>query len=268
MVEIKSLPLNDINLGERLREIEEDHAQAIAASISEVGLLSPITVRATPASKGGKFTLVTGAHRFRAHQILDAEHIDVILVKADSAEAQVLEITENLFRNELSVIDRAVFVQKLRELWEDRNGAIKSGRPENNGVNFTLLSAGGFSSHVADRLGISKESAKLIDRLARHLHPELKSALRGTPVADNQSALLKLAKLEPAMQRRAAIGWRETGDIKQVFRLLQNKAAPELSADEQTFSKLADLWARANDEIKRRFWLHINTDIDSDEDAA
>jgi ParB family chromosome partitioning protein len=260
MAEIKTIAISDINVGERLREIEEDHAKVIASSISEIGLQSPITVRPTPASKGGKYTLVMGAHRLRGAQIAGLAEIDAFIVKADGRQAQLLEISENLFRNELSVIDRAVFVQKYRELWEEENGEIKAGRPEENRANLAQFPTGSFSEHVAERLGVSERSAKRLDQLARHLHPELKSALRGTSIADNQSVLLKLAKMEPAQQRRAAIGWRQTSDIKQVFRLLQDKPTHEPDESERLLAKLIDIWERASPATRAAFLDHINRD--------
>ena len=266
MAEIKSIAIKDINIGERLREIEEDHAQAIAASIREVGLLSPIVVRPTPAAKGGKFTLVAGAHRLRAIQIIGLDDIDAMVVKADGRQAQLLEINENLFRNELSVIDRALFVQKYRELWEDENGEInaKGGRPKNS-AKLAEFSERVFSKHVADRLGVSKRTAERLDSLARHLHPDLKKVLRGTPVADNQSALLKLAKMDPAKQRQAAIGWRATSDLKQVFKLLQDTPVTPSNDAEKILSKLVDLWERATPQVRSAFLSHID---DSKAEAA
>ncbi|MEP5803889.1 MAG: ParB N-terminal domain-containing protein, partial [Roseobacter sp.] len=126
MAEFKSLPLSKIIVADRLREVEEDHALVIAGSIAEYGLMNPITVRATPRAKGGSYTLVAGAHRLRAAELLALETIDCVVLKADQPEAQLLEVSENLHRNELSVIDRAVFVLKYRELWEARNGEIKT----------------------------------------------------------------------------------------------------------------------------------------------
>lgn len=271
MAEIKTIAINDINVGERLREIEEDNAKVIAASIAEIGLQSAITVRPTPASKAGKYTLVIGGHRLRAAQLVGLTDIDAFIVKADSRQAQLLEISENLFRNELSVIDRAVFVQKYRELWEEENGEIARGGDQKSKGKVYPLIQGGFVSHVADRLGVSKESAKLLDRIARNLHQELKSALRGTSIADNQSTLLKLAKMEPAQQRRAAIGWRETRDIQQVFKLLQDKPVEHVDEDEKLFSKLVDLWERAPGKVMVRFLEHIGApamEIEEEEDAA
>ena len=65
------IAITDIAVPERLRAVEEEHAIAIAQSIVEHGLINPITVRATPAAKGGKYTLVAGAHRLRATVLND-----------------------------------------------------------------------------------------------------------------------------------------------------------------------------------------------------
>ena len=111
----KSIPLADILVPERLRTVDEDHALAIQASIVEHGLLNPVTVRQTPNGKHG-YTLVAGAHRYRAIELLDEKEIDAIVVKADADEAVLIEIEENLFRNDLSVMDRAVFVQTYRDV--------------------------------------------------------------------------------------------------------------------------------------------------------
>ncbi|WP_273758479.1 chromosome partitioning protein [Bartonella sp. AU55XJBT] len=46
--------------------------------------------------------------------------------------AALLEVAENLFRNELSVIDRALFVQTYRELWEKKYGEIQRGGDHGN----------------------------------------------------------------------------------------------------------------------------------------
>lgn len=257
MAELKSISISDIHIGERLREIDEDHAQAIALSIGEIGLQSPIQVRPTPAQKGGKFTLVAGGHRLRGCQIAGLTEIDAFVVKADGRQAQLLEIAENLFRNDLSVIDRAIFVQQYRALWEEERGEIKAGRPSQKSDHGDPIFSGGFSAHVADRLGISEPSAKRLGTIAARLHPELRSALRHTLVADQTTMLLKLAKMEPAMQRRAAIAYRDLGDIKEALTLISDKRPVEKSPDEILFEKLVDLWSRSNAGVKASFLSHI-----------
>ncbi|SBW14705.1 hypothetical protein BR10RB9215_C11543 [Brucella sp. 10RB9215] len=264
MAEFKRIAIADIVVSDRLRAVEEDHAQAIALSITEHGLLNPVTVRFTPNAKGGKYTLIAGAHRLRAVEINGDDEIDALIVEADKTEAALQEITENLFRNELSVIDRAAFVKSYRELWEEKHGAINplGGRPKNSENISQLFGGVSFSEHVADRLGVSKRSIEFLNKIAQHLHPDVRDAVRGTDIADNQSALLKLAKLEPAMQRRAAIAFREEGDIKRALQLIDDTpraVAPDRQA--VIFSTFVKLWDDASPETQARILAHIGAVI-------
>lgn len=264
MAEFKRIPIDQIAVPERLRAVEEEHAIAIAKSIVAHGLLTPIAVRATPASKVGPYTLVAGAHRLRATRINGDHEIEAVIVDADKAEAQLMEIAENLFRNELSVMDRAVFVATYRDVWELKHGVIRSGPkgnqgqvvPNSTGNIVDLIAAeaeAGFAQHVADRLGVSARSVKRLNLISRHLHADLRAAVRGTALADNQSALLKLAKMEPAKQRQAALGLRSEGpDLKRVLTLVEG-AKPKLSKDDAAFDALVSAWSRATDRVRQRF---------------
>lgn len=267
MAEFKTIRIDQIVIPERLRAVEEEHALAISQSIVEHGLLNPITVRSTPAAKGGNCTLVAGAHRLRAMQLLDEAEIDATVVDADKHESQLIEITENLFRNELSVIDRAIFVLTYREVWEQKYGKIEAGRPKR--VNITQLiseeAKAGFAKHVADRMGMSKEALKLLDRISRNLHPDVRSAVRGTPVADNQAALLKLAKLEPTKQRQAAQAFKQEGDLKRALDLVNDKPAVKIDKQAALLSILIDAWDRASEATKAQFMSHAGLGVAGEE---
>ncbi|GAA5098128.1 hypothetical protein GCM10023260_08310 [Bartonella acomydis] len=76
--------------------------------------------------------MIAGAHRLRAAELLGYGAIEAVVVQADKENAALLEVAENLFRNELSVIDRALFVQTYRELWEKKYGEIKVGGDGSN----------------------------------------------------------------------------------------------------------------------------------------
>lgn len=263
----KSIPLKDILVPERLRTVDEDHALAIQASIVEHGLLNAVTVRQTPNGERG-YTLVAGAHRFRAIQLLDEEKVDAVVVKADANEAVLIEIEENLFRNDLSVMDRAVFVQTYRDVWEKTRGEInpKGGRPRNrdNLSQFSgspvdtiaMEATNGFSVACADRLGVSPKAIMRLNRIAQNLPREVRSAISGTPIADNQSQLLKLAKLHPAKRAKAHVAIRESnGDFKAAIDLLEppvKKPDPEL----QILSRLIDSWERAKPATRKKFLAH------------
>ncbi|WP_375627414.1 ParB/RepB/Spo0J family partition protein [Bartonella sp. PS17NMGDW] len=132
MAQFQKLALDVIVVPERIRPVDDEHAKALAQSMAREGLMNPITVRHTPNAKEGNYTLIAGAHRLRAAELLGYSDIDAVVVQADKDNAALLEVAENLFRNELSVIDRALFVQTYRELWEKKYGEIKRGGDGSN----------------------------------------------------------------------------------------------------------------------------------------
>ncbi|AGF75729.1 hypothetical protein BVwin_06070 [Bartonella vinsonii subsp. berkhoffii str. Winnie] len=132
MARFQEIALDLIVVPERIRPVDDEHAKALAQSMAREGLMNPITVRHTPNAKEGHYTLIAGAHRLRAAELLGYGAIEAVVVQADKENAVLLEVAENLFRNELSVIDRALFVQTYRELWEKKYGEIKRGGDGSN----------------------------------------------------------------------------------------------------------------------------------------
>ncbi|VEJ45304.1 ParB/RepB/Spo0J family partition protein [Bartonella vinsonii] len=281
MAQFQKLALDVIVVPERIRPVDDEHAKALAQSMAREGLMNPITVRHTPNAKEGNYTLIAGAHRLRAAELLGYSDIDAVVVQADKDNAALLEVAENLFRNELSVIDRALFVQTYRELWEKKYGEIKVGRnkkskdqvdpliggetdfeklvqlapisqTEVKGEKGTVLS---FAKHVADRIGFSQDVVKRLNSIARHLQPELRSVLRGTALADNQAQLLKLAKMEPVAQRRVAIALQQVeGDLRRAVDLINGiNTPPQINEQERIFAQLLGVWQRADAQTRERF---------------
>ncbi|WP_375672396.1 MULTISPECIES: ParB/RepB/Spo0J family partition protein [unclassified Bartonella] len=155
MAQFQKLALDVIVVPERIRPVDDEHAKALAQSMAREGLMNPITVRHTPNAKEGNYTLIAGAHRLRAAELLGYSDIDAVVVQADKDNAALLEVAENLFRNELSVIDRALFVQTYRELWEKKYGEIQRGGDHGNQYTKDKVAKGkvyplpkeGFSEH-------------------------------------------------------------------------------------------------------------------------
>lgn len=311
MARFQEIALDLIVVPERIRPVDDEHAKALAQSMAREGLMNPITVRHTPNAKEGHYTLIAGAHRLRAAELLGYSEIDAVVVQADKENAALLEVAENLFRNELSVIDRALFVQTYRELWEKKYGEIKVGGdrkskgklypliggeqfgqvdriaqtnedassndnkigcegdkvakgqvdplPNDGDLNGKMQSLH-FATHVADRIGLSKESVKLLNRIAQHLQPELRAVLRGTALADNQAQLLKLAKMEPVSQRRVAIALQQVeGDLRRAVDLVNGvNTPPQINEQERIFAQLLGVWQRADAQTRARFYDYLN----------
>ncbi|WP_375702316.1 ParB/RepB/Spo0J family partition protein [Bartonella sp. AA89HNZF] len=286
MAQFQKLALDVIVVPERIRPVDDEHAKALAQSIVREGLMNPITVRHTPNAKEGNYTLIAGAHRLRAAELLGYSDIDAVVVQADKDNAALLEVAENLFRNELSVIDRALFVQTYRELWEKKYGEIQRGGDRKSKVQVAPLIGGdahlkqlgqvdpiaqmegedgkrrtlSFAKHVADRIGFSQDVVKRLNCIAQHLQPELRSVLRGTALADNQAQLLKLAKMEPVAQRRVAIALQQVeGDLRRAVDLVNGvNTPPQINEQERVFAQLLGVWQRADAQTKARFYDYLN----------
>ncbi|MFB2553375.1 ParB N-terminal domain-containing protein [Ensifer soli] len=261
MASYKSIPLTSIHLGERARPVDEEHAQAIAASMAERGLINPITVRGTPAANGGKtpYTLVAGGHRLRGAEINAWAEIDAIVVSADAVEAQLMEISENLYRNELTALDRAVFVKTFRDLWEEKNGKIKRGgdrKSNRNDCGLIFSNGRELSERVKDRFGIGQRSYEYASKIGKQLHAGLRSALRGTPWENDQKQLLKLASMSPTEQAGIAAALKYEPDLKAV--LAMNKPEkPKPSPDQAAFAALLKAWEKAPEAVRHEFLVHI-----------
>lgn len=76
----------------------------LAASIRRTGLLQPITVRPDGA---GKFMIVAGERRFRAHQLAGLTTIDCNVVEITDAQLAIGAIVENLQRVDISQLEEA-----------------------------------------------------------------------------------------------------------------------------------------------------------------
>lgn len=258
---LKSIPLTSILVADRARPVDLEHAAAIAGSMVDRGLINPITVRATPAAQGGKtpYTLVAGGHRLEAARMNGWEEIEAIVVSADAAEAQLIEISENLFRNDLSALDRAIFVMKFREIFEDKHGKIaRGGDRKSKDHDGPLMFAPGkeLSERVQERLGIASTTYKRISAIGLKLHPMLRSSLRGTPYENDQKQLLKLAALPEAEQTGIAAALKFEPDLKKVMAM--DKPAKPAVAESQAgiLKKLIAAWEAASGETRDEF-LHL-----------
>jgi ParB-like chromosome segregation protein Spo0J len=102
------IPLASIRVGKRERAYHPEHVQELKLNIEDVGLINPITVARDP---DGGYTLVAGRHRLEAFRELCAEgnprYETVPVVVTASANAKKVEWSENLYRNDLTVLEKS-----------------------------------------------------------------------------------------------------------------------------------------------------------------
>ena len=108
-------------------------------------------------------------------------------------------------------------------------------------------------------MGLSRRAVEYLNKIATNLHPDVRAAVRGTSVADNQSALLKIAKMEPLKQRQTAVAFRTEPDLKKALALVDPPAQLSKKQIEQAtlLSRLVTAWEDASEETRSQFLEHI-----------
>ena len=93
-MEITNVPVGDIKIRFRLRDPSDEKVVEIAESISQIGLLNPITLDT-------KHHLIAGFHRLLAFKSLKRDTIPAVIKDVDDKYGDLCEIDENLKRAEL-----------------------------------------------------------------------------------------------------------------------------------------------------------------------
>jgi ParB-like chromosome segregation protein Spo0J len=190
---VARLSLSEIYVVGERRPIDAVAVGRIAESIEKIGLQHPITVRfvdrvVDPEDgeevDGGGYALVAGLHRLEATRSLGYDTVDCVIVKWDDRAARKWEIAENLHRSDLTTQQRADQTAEWIKLEGEEISAKlavtpRAGRP-------------GAIDAARKELGISEGAARRAVKIAS-IAPEAKEAARDAGLANNQSALLKVA---------------------------------------------------------------------------
>lgn len=244
-----------IDVVDRLREIDWDWAAALWPSIQREGLQNPIEVMPT----GERFRLVVGAHRWAAHQVGQAEFIDAFVVTSDWATARAREISENLYRRELSALDRAAFIAELYEVERARSGLEPGESAKRLGAekrwakdaSANLAQASGLADSVAEKVGLSRRAIFRDLALHKALAPELARALIERGEGETPAATLRsLSKLSPDQQRKIAEGLRSEKPLKSAWAKVAPK--PVAAPDEKRSNAFHGAWSRMGTAERKR----------------
>lgn len=120
----------EINPFQPRKNFDEEALQELAASIRQLGIIQPITVRKID---GEKFQLITGERRFRASKLAGLDTIPAYVRVADDQAMLELALVENIQREDLDAIEVAISYQRLidecnltQENMSDRVGKKRS----------------------------------------------------------------------------------------------------------------------------------------------
>lgn len=131
-------------------DFNDEALDELAASITQLGMVQPVTVRAR---EDNRFELISGERRLRAARRAGLARIPAYIREADSEEMLEMALVENLQREELNPIEVALGYQRLM----DECGLTQAG--------------------VAERVSKSRSTVTNFLRLLK-LPPPLQAALR------------------------------------------------------------------------------------------
>lgn len=109
----RNIVISDINVSpyQPRKVFDEIELQNLADSIAEIGLLQPISVR----NIMGKYELIAGERRLKAHQILKKETIEAIIIDVPDDDIALLALAENLKREDLSDYEIYIGLNNLND---------------------------------------------------------------------------------------------------------------------------------------------------------
>lgn len=233
-MKVESQFVDSIDVGDRLRAVDESKVSQLAESMKAIGLLNPVYVKYS--EDASECFLVAGAHRLAAAKRLGWEFIDTVELAGGVLETQLAEIDENLCRSELTPTQEAEHLARRKEVWEamreveQKPGQVDPVSSEQKGGRGNKE----FASSTAEVTGKSKETINRAIRRATEVCQEARDLIRGTAL-DTGSYLDRLAKE----------GWPDSQQVAYV------REALEALADKDRRKRLADE-AKAREEAARQ----------------
>ena len=111
---VLSLPVDQItpNPNQPRRTFPQGELDELAASIRELGVLQPLTVR--PAAGG--WELIAGERRLRAAVLAGLDRVPCLAVEADEGKSTLLALVENVQRQDLDFWEEALALANLMDV--------------------------------------------------------------------------------------------------------------------------------------------------------
>ncbi len=107
-----AINLIESNPNQPRREFDEGALKELAASIHEIGIITPITLRQMP---DGKYQIIAGERRWRASQMAGLKTIPAYIRTAADDNIMEMALVENIQREDLNAIEIALAYQHLSE---------------------------------------------------------------------------------------------------------------------------------------------------------
>lgn len=250
----ESILIHDIQCGDRLRAVDAARVSALAASIAEIGLRTPVTVTVGNDADGEVFyRLVAGAHRLEAMKASGQDYIDAFVMDGDEDDAALWEIDENFARAELTDAQRADHHVRREEILK-RKGLVHAGqgRPKKG----DKLSS--YSEQAAEAFGVDQRTVKRDLRRGKNISPEVMAEVAGTAL--DKGVVLDELAATPRDQQPAKLSEIASRGLVSRVRTADDPLN-DLEATERQLAALMAAWNRAGADARRKFMDRVDTPV-------
>jgi ParB family chromosome partitioning protein len=179
------------------RDTNDSKVAEIAASIKDVGLLNPISVRTCDQDQ--EFRIIAGHHRFEAICSLKWPTVPCIVLDLDDLRAELAEIDENLMRSDLSTSEMSIATFRRKVVYEKLHPETKAAGNIGPERQFVAAGRASFASATAAATGKDKRTIERAAARGKALGDDLK-AVKDTSL-DSGVELDALAKLSVEVRR-------------------------------------------------------------------
>lgn len=167
------------------KNFDEDELMSLARSISQNGILQPLTVRKL---NDTEYELVVGERRLRASVIAGLSTVPCVLVKCSDKESAVFALIENLQRADLNMFEEARGISRLIRKFDitQEEAAVKLGKKQSTVANkLRLLKLSLEEQDWITQAGLSERHARALLRIDDE---ELRRKTLSKIIADNLNA--------------------------------------------------------------------------------
>jgi ParB family chromosome partitioning protein len=230
----QDIDIDSILFDPLVRKADPGVVAGLATSIKLIGLLHPIVVK----DDAEGYRLIAGRNRLEACRSLDWKTIPANIADDADLDMELVEIDENLFRKELTALERSqlegrrkqIFFARYADLSDETTPPAESSQntekdvtTDTESTSHSLASAtnsgptiGRFEQETAKATGESVRTVRQNVAIGEKLSPVVAEMIRDLPIADNKSELWKLAKLPSKSQEAVAEslkqGWADSVD--------------------------------------------------------
>ena len=262
-MDIRSIPLEQIWVGKRLRTLKPARIKELAESIDIIGLQAPITVVPGKFGDGGVlvdgFQLVAGNHRFEAHKMLGRSEIMANVVSLDDLKRELWEIDENLRRAELTKLEFGEHTRRRTDVVRAIQEAEGTDSFKGNRFTGSVVT---LENRVTTAIRDTAEKADKSEsyvwaalRWSDKIVPDVKLLIAETEIADSYSDLCSLASMTEDDQfktvKMVLAGKAET--VREARAKLHRTVTVSTETEEdRAIRQIEALFAKLSDEGKER----------------